>query len=82
VKEYSNKIFFVLNKADYLRENDLKASIEFSRNGLKESMGSEVRLFPVSARLALEGTASKSDELIQKSMLPSLQTSGNVISGF
>ena len=70
VKEYSNKIFFVLNKADYLRENDLKESIEFSRNGLKESMGSEVRLFPVSARLALEGTASKSDELIQKSMLP------------
>lgn len=70
VKEYSNKIFFVLNKADYLRENDLKESIEFSRNGLKEAMGSEVKLFPVSARLALEGTASKSDELMEKSMLP------------
>jgi ribosome biogenesis GTPase A len=70
VKEYSNKIFFVLNKADYLRENDLKESIEFSKSGLKEAMGSEVKLFPVSARLALEGTASKSDELIQKSMLP------------
>jgi GTP-binding protein EngB required for normal cell division len=70
VKEYSNKIFFVLNKADYLRENDLKESIEFSRNGLKEAMGSDVKLFPVSARLALEGVAEKSDELIQKSMLP------------
>jgi ribosome biogenesis GTPase A len=70
VKEYSNKIFFVLNKADYLRENDLKESIEFSKNGLEETMASEVRLFPVSARLALEGIASKSDELIQKSMLP------------
>jgi small GTP-binding protein len=70
VKEYSNKIFFVLNKADYLRENDLKESIEFSKNGLREAMGSEVKLFPVSARLALEGTAAKSDELIQKSMLP------------
>jgi GTPase SAR1 family protein len=69
VKEYSNKIFFVLNKADTLRENDLRESIEFSRNGLKEAMGSEVKLFPVSARLALEGTAVKSDELIQKSML-------------
>jgi GTPase SAR1 family protein len=69
VKEYSNKIFFVLNKADTLRENDLRESIEFSRNGLKEVMGSEVKLFPVSARLALEGTAVKSDELIQKSML-------------
>ncbi len=70
VKEYSNKIFFVLNKADYLRENDLKESIEFSKNGLKEAMNSEVKLFPVSARLALEGTAAKSDELVRKSMLP------------
>jgi GTP-binding protein EngB required for normal cell division len=70
VKEYSNKIFFVLNKSDYLRENDLKESIEFSKNGLKEAIGSEVKLFPVSARLALEGTAAKSGELIQKSMLP------------
>jgi ribosome biogenesis GTPase A len=70
VKEYSNKIFFVLNKADYLRENDLNESIEFSKNGLKEAMGSEVKLFPVSARLALEGTASKSGELMEKSMLP------------
>ena len=70
VKEYSNKIFFVLNKADYLRENDLKESIEFSRNGLKEAMSSEVKLFPVSARLALEGTAAKSGEQIEKSMLP------------
>ena len=70
VKEFSNKIFFVLNKADYLRENDLKESLEFSKTGLEEAMGSEVKLFPVSARLALEGAAEKSDEMIQKSMLP------------
>ena len=70
VKEYSNKIFFVLNKTDYLTEKDLKESIEFSRNGLREAMGSEVRLFPVSARLALEGAAAKSEALFQKSMLP------------
>jgi GTP-binding protein EngB required for normal cell division len=70
VKDYSNKIFFVLNKADYLRENDLKESIEFSRCGLKEAMGSDVKLFPVSARLALEGMTAKDGELLQKSMLP------------
>jgi GTPase SAR1 family protein len=70
VKEYSNKIFFILNKADYLRETDLKESIDFSRSCLKEAVGSEVKLFPVSARLALEGTAMQSDELILKSMLP------------
>ena len=70
VKEYSNKIFFVLNKADYLRENDLKESVEFSKNGLKEAMGSEVKLFPVSARLALEGAAAKDSYMLEMSMLP------------
>ncbi|MCK7494219.1 MAG: dynamin family protein [Comamonadaceae bacterium] len=55
VKEYSNKIFFLLNKADYLDAKDLQESIEFSQNVLKEAMGAEVRLFPISAKLALEG---------------------------
>jgi len=70
VKEHANKIFFVLNKADYLPENDLKESIEFSKNGLKDAMNTEVKLFPISARLALEGAAAKSSELMEKSMLP------------
>lgn len=70
VKEYSNKIFFLLNKADYLRDNDLKESLEFSKNALREAMGSEVKLFPVSARLALEGIQTGSDETVRKSMLP------------
>ncbi len=29
VREYSNKIFFLLNKADYLNEKELQESIEF-----------------------------------------------------
>jgi len=70
VKEYSNKIFFVLNKADYLRENDLKEAIDFTKNALCEAMGSEVRLFPVSARLALEGAMAQSGEMLEQSMLP------------
>lgn len=70
VKEYSNKIMFLLNKIDYLCEKDLSESIEFSANALAETMGSEVKLFPVSARLALEGCLSKSEELVQKSLLP------------
>lgn len=69
VKEYSNKIFFLLNKADYLRENDLSESVEFSKNALREVMGAEVKLFPVSARLALEGSVAKSDEMVRKSLL-------------
>lgn len=73
VKEYSNKIMFLLNKTDYLCEKDLNESIEFSANALAETMGSGVKLFPVSARLALEGCLSKSEELVQKSRLPAFK---------
>ncbi|MFN3739482.1 MAG: dynamin family protein [Thermodesulfovibrionales bacterium] len=69
VKEYSNKIFFLLNKADYLNEKDLWESIEFSKGVLKGVMGADVRLFPVSARLALEAKKCNSQELLQKSRL-------------
>jgi GTP-binding protein EngB required for normal cell division len=70
VKEYANKIFFLLNKADYLSEQDLKESMEFSRSALKESLGVDVMLFPMSARLALDGKLKSSDELLETSMLP------------
>jgi GTPase SAR1 family protein len=70
VKEYSNRIFFLLNKADYLTEKDLNESIEFSKNVIKEAMGIDVKIFPVSARLALEGKKACSEELLMKSMLP------------
>jgi hypothetical protein len=70
VKEYSNKIFFLLNKADYLNEKDLQESIDFSKGVLKEAMGSEVRIFPVSARLALEGKTCASEDTLKKSCLP------------
>ncbi len=70
VKEYSNKIFFLLNKADYFPEADLKESIEFTREVLKEAMGAEMKIFPVSAKLALDGKLNCSDELLRKSCLP------------
>jgi GTPase SAR1 family protein len=70
VKEYANKIFFVLNKADYLQENDLHEAVEFSKNALREAMGAEMKLFPISARLALVGSLAKSDEIVKQSFLP------------
>lgn len=70
VKEYSNKIFFLLNKADYLNEKDLQESIEFSKGVLRDTMGMDVRIFPISARLALEARVLNSEEMLQKSRLP------------
>ncbi len=70
VKGYSNKIFFLLNKADYLSESELRESIDFSRGVLREAMDTDVRIFPVSAKLALDGKLSGSGELLEKSLLP------------
>lgn len=70
VREYSNRIFFLLNKADYFCEADLRESMDFSKNVLKEAMGTDVWIFPISAKLALEGKLSGDGELARKSLLP------------
>lgn len=70
VKEYSNKIFFLLNKADYLSESDLTESLEFSKNTLNDVIGHDVKVFPISAKLALEGKNLNSEEVLKKSRIP------------
>jgi GTPase Era involved in 16S rRNA processing len=70
VKEYSSKIFFLLNKADYFCEADLKESIDSSRGVLKDAMGADVKIFPVSAKLALDGKLADAKDMLQKSLLP------------
>jgi GTP-binding protein EngB required for normal cell division len=70
VREYSNRIFFLLNKADYLDEKDLRESIDFQRNVLRKATGADVRIFPLSAKLALDGELRKSADMTQKSMIP------------
>ena len=73
VKEYSDRIFFLQNKADYVGPKDLEESIDFSRNVLKESIDSDIRIFPVSAKLALDGKLSGSDEILERSYLPAFE---------
>lgn len=70
VREYSNRIFFLLSKADYFSEPELIEAIEFSMNILKETMETEVRIFPISAKLALEGKRSGDEAIVRKSRLP------------
>ncbi len=70
VQEYAGKIFFLLNKADLLREDDLQESIEFSRRVLSEAMGRTVPVFPVSARLALEVHGRSDAALLSRSGFP------------
>ncbi len=79
VREYSNKIFFLQNKADYVDKEDLKESISFSKKVLEECMNYEVKIFPLSAKLALEGKLDGKPELLKKSFLPEFE---NILNTF
>ncbi len=77
VREYSDRIFFLQNKADYVGPEDLAESIAFSARVIKEAVGFDVRILPLSAKLALEGKLSGSDELLEKSFLPEFEKTLN-----
>jgi GTPase SAR1 family protein len=79
VKEYSHRIFFLQNKADYVGSEDLAESISFSRGIIEECTASEVKIFPLSAKLALEGKLSGMKDLLEKSFLPEFE---NILNTF
>jgi GTP-binding protein EngB required for normal cell division len=63
IREHAHKIFFVLNKTDLLGDAERNEVLEFVRKTISDQMGTDrIRVFPVSARLALaskrNGTAS------------------------
>ncbi|CAI8721264.1 conserved protein of unknown function [Methylococcus capsulatus] len=70
VRKYAGRIFFLLNKIDILQEADTAAIEHFSRRVLTEAVGTEVRLFPISAREALMGKAGNDPARLEASRLP------------
>jgi GTPase SAR1 family protein len=73
VKEYSHRIFFLQNKADYVGSEDLNESITFSKRIIEECMNHEVKIFPLSAKNALDGKVSEQEELLERSFLPEFE---------
>lgn len=72
VQEYAGKMFFLLNKADYLNEHDLPEAVAFTRRVIAEVMEAEPTLFPVSALLALEGSLTGSPKALKMSRFGAL----------
>ncbi len=73
VRQYADRIFFLLNKVDYFSGAELAESLAFSTGVLREAMGADIKIYPVSARLALEGKAAGVEDTLQKSGLPALE---------
>lgn len=79
VREYSNRIFFLQNKADYVGSEDLEESIAFSKKVIEDAMKCDVKIFPVSAKLALNAKLSGAEDLLGKSHLPAFE---NILNTF
>lgn len=61
-------LFFVLNKVDYLSENDVASVQSFLEQVIRERVGCENPLvFPISARMALEGQKKGDRALLERS---------------
>jgi GTP-binding protein EngB required for normal cell division len=57
------KLFFILNKIDYLSDTDVPEAVNFFRNAVKTKSGYEdVRVFPVSAKMGLEAGGPAGDD--------------------
>lgn len=68
IAENVDKIFFVINKSDLTNKNELEEIVSFSKSVIMDITKKEnINIFPVSAKLALEGKMLDDREFIRKS---------------
>ncbi|MCL4504023.1 MAG: dynamin family protein [Deltaproteobacteria bacterium] len=74
IREYVHKLFFVLNKIDYVDESERQEALSFTAEVLQENLAAQrVMIFPLSAKLALEGKSNGGSKLLNASLLPSFE---------
>ncbi len=70
VRGYMDNLFFVLNKIDTVGEKDLEEALAFTSGILKEDLKRAVTVWPISARLALDGRLEQDEKKLKRSGLP------------
>ncbi|HEX9884361.1 MAG TPA: GTP-binding protein, partial [Desulfobaccales bacterium] len=74
IRDYVHKLFFVLNKIDYVAEAELREALEFTAQVLQSDLAAEqVKIFPMSAKMALDGKTDGHPELLEASLLPQFE---------
>jgi GTPase Era involved in 16S rRNA processing len=73
VRGYVDNLFFVLNKIDIVGEKDLDEALSFTADILQEDLKRAVKVWPISARLALEGRLKADAEKLNRSGVPSFE---------
>jgi GTPase SAR1 family protein len=78
IRKYVNKIFFLQNKIDQMDEKDRDESLEFTKHVIEERVGiKDIKIFPVSAKQALEGKLNNDQEKISHSLITDFEKALN-----
>jgi len=72
VRQYAERIFFILNKIDYLSCDELQQALHFTRTTLEHVFGYAVQIFPLSSTQALKAAQNDLPGLLKSSRLPEL----------
>ncbi|MCX7823639.1 MAG: dynamin family protein [Syntrophobacterales bacterium] len=67
VRGFAHKIFFVLNKIDIIPKTELDMVVSFTKKVLEEATGKEAKIFPISAKWALEARKNGHLHLLNES---------------
>lgn len=70
VRDASARLFFVLNKVDYLSGLDREEAVAFTRGVIADAVGHGVVLYPISARRALMAKLVGDDRELEDSGVP------------
>jgi GTPase SAR1 family protein len=70
VRQHAERIFFILNKIDYLSSDEQQQALDFTRRTLEKALGYPAHVFPLSAAQALKAAQEDSLELLETSRLP------------
>lgn len=74
IRDYVHKLFFVLNKIDYVEEAERQEALEFTTQVLQGNLATDrVMIFPMSAKLAMDGKSNGHPELLEASLLPQFE---------
>jgi GTP-binding protein EngB required for normal cell division len=74
IREYVHKLFFVLNKIDYVEAPERQEALEFTAKVLQTNLEADtISIFPMSAKLAMTGKSNGHPELLAASLLPEFE---------
>jgi GTPase SAR1 family protein len=73
VRQYAGRIFFLLNKTDYLSPQEVDSALLFAKETLESIIGGrpeDIKIFPISAKLGLQAKLDGSSKDLAVSGIP------------